>query len=74
MKAYAQFIDKEGNRILGSDGIFPLDGRWNFYTATKKAEIQQWRLRNVKPWIAGFRIMRGNKTFLAHGRKNDTLF
>ena len=59
MKTFAQFVDKNNNDITGTEGICPIDGRLNLESACKAAEIQAWKLRHVKPWIAGFKIMRG---------------
>jgi hypothetical protein len=59
MKIYAQYIDKEGKEVLGTDGICPIDGRLSLRNACKVAETQAWKLRHVKPWIAGYKIMRG---------------
>jgi len=74
MRYYAQFLelkktwtDKEWktiphefSEVLGSDGIFILDGRNNLTTMHYDCKCQIERLKNVKSGIIGYRIYRGS--------------
>lgn len=62
MKYYLQFlhvIDEELHEILGTDGVFILDGRNNQRTMICDAQIRMHQLRNVQK-IDGYKIMKGD--------------
>ena len=63
MKCHLQFlqvIDDELHEILGSDGVFILDGRNKLRTMKCDAQERIHKLRNVQK-IDGYRIMRGSR-------------
>ena len=63
MKYHLQFlqvIDEELHEILGSDGVFILDGRNNRRTMICDAQERIHKLRNVQR-IDGYRIMKGDR-------------
>lgn len=66
MKYHAQFLvqykgDKEPQELLGTDGVFILDGRKTMGGMCHDAMDQIFRLRRVQPNIVGFKIMQGPK-------------
>ena len=66
MKYHAQFLvqytpDGEIQELLGSDGVFILDGRNRFGTMVKDAVKRIDFLKNVQPKIVGFKIMQGSR-------------
>ncbi len=48
-------------RMLGSDGTVPLDGRLSFASAIDQGYAYCERLRGVKPRLTGFTLARGEK-------------
>lgn len=61
MKAYVQFLTLDTKNgvcdLLGSDGVFILDGRNKVRTWIEDAHIQRDRLKNVQPDIVGYKII-----------------
>ena len=65
MKYYLQFLTASVDEtkvieLLGSEGVFVLDGRWNEHSMRCAAQEQMHRLRHLHK-IDGYRIMKGNK-------------
>ena len=61
MKVYVQFLtlDTQGEvcDLLGTDGVFVLDGRFKLRTWIFDALAQIERLKNVQPDIVGYKIV-----------------
>ena len=57
---YAEF-KKDGREILGSDGVFILDGRNTLLNQITDCYKRIKQLKNVKPWINGFAIRKGER-------------
>ena len=45
---------------IGSDGVFILDGRNSIDTMIEDAKDRAKKLKNIKPWISGFKIIKGD--------------
>jgi len=60
MKAFAEFVNARGERQLGSDSVFKLDGRNTLLTWKVDAAAQLRRLRPIHSDWVGFRIMLGD--------------
>ena len=60
MKAYVQFTIKDQD-LLGSDGVFVLDGRCKLQTWIDTAIQRATWLKPVQPHIDGIKIMVGNR-------------
>jgi hypothetical protein len=62
MKIFVQFLTLntkgEVDDLLGSDGVFILDGRNNLNTWIKDAHNRIKQLKNVQPEIVGFKIIK----------------
>lgn len=62
MTHYLQFLVVNQNKLsdlLGSDGVFILDGRNNLETMKADAQLRIHKLRFVQPHIAGYKIIKG---------------
>jgi len=74
MTHYLQFLVVDNNKrlsdLLGSDGVFILDGRNNLNTMKADAQLRMHRLRFVQPHIIGYKIVKGTR----FDDKNPTLY
>jgi len=66
MKYYTQFLVRYGpneeiRELLGSDGVFVLDGRNNLGTMIRDSMERIEKLKNVQPSIVGFSIIKGSR-------------
>ena len=66
MKYYTQFLvkytpDGKIQELLGSDGVFILDGRNSLGMMCKDSIAWADKLKNVQPNIVGFKIMKGRR-------------
>ena len=65
MQYYAQFLisgtDGEPQDLLGSDGVYVLDGRNHIGSMCKDSFNRIEKLKAVQPHIIGFKIMKGKK-------------
>ena len=65
MTYYLQFLVVNQNKylsdLLGSDGVFILDGRNKLDTMKADAQLRMHRLRFVQPNIIGYKIIKGTR-------------
>ena len=65
MKYYVQFLKVNGineiDEMLGSDGVFILDGRNNMNTMINDSKKRINQLKNVQSGIVGFKIHKGER-------------
>ncbi len=65
MRYYTQFLipdaDGKPQELLGSDGVFILDGRNSLGGMCKDSIERASQLKNVQPHIIGFKIMKGKR-------------
>lgn len=59
--AYWIEVHAHEGRMLGSDSTVPVDGRYGLTRAIMEGHRYIGTLKNIKPHITGFMVMRGTK-------------